>query len=122
MTEIQKQRCHEIIHGAAIKAGVAGAGFGIFGTIGAFTGDAVAMSAIEIAMIIKLGNVFGREISDSVATSIAGAVTATLVGKGAASILASIPGIGAVANSAASSGTVELIGWAVADGFDKGEF
>lgn len=123
MTDLQKDRCNEIIHGAALKATAAGGFSGLFGAVGALAGDATVLSAIEIAMIVKLGKVFNREISDSIATGILGAVAGTVVGKGAASVLTSLlPGIGAIANGAASAGTVEAIGWAVANGFDNGDF
>ena len=124
MTEEQRTQCHLIIHGTAKKAGAAGTAGGLFGIFGSLASDATILSGLEIAMIVRLGReVFDKDITDSVAMGILGAVAGTVAGKGAVSVITGlIPGIGAIANGAASVATVEAIGWAVAEGFDNGDF
>ena len=123
MTSHQKDRCNEIIHSTALKATAAGTAGGLFGALGSVATDATILSGLEIVMVINLGKVFNKEISESVATGIFSAVAGTVVGKGAAgALLSAIPGIGAIANGAAAAGTIEAIGWAVANGFDDGKY
>ena len=118
MTSWQKDQCHKIIHTTAVSAGATGAGAGLFGPIAALTTDATVLIRLEITMIIRLGKVFDKEISKSVAASVLAAAAATTVGKSAASFLSMFPVVGAFANAAAASGTVEAVGWATAKLFD----
>lgn len=129
MTNAQEIACKKIIHGTATSAAAVGVGSGLLAkvTLGmAGFAKRVPLAALEIKMVIELGNVFEREITDSVAEGILGAALATIGGKVAASVASDlvgwIPVVGEVTGGATAAATVEALGWAVANGLDKGEF
>jgi len=129
MTNVQEIACKKIIHGTAKAAAAVGVGAGLLSkvTLGtAGLAKRVPLAALEIKMIIDLGKVFEREITDSVAEGILGAVLATIGGKVAASVASDlvgwIPVVGEVTGGATAAATVEALGWAVANGLDNGDF
>lgn len=115
MTEEERSSCHTIIHSAS--ASCAGIGAGLAQAIGS---DTLLITPIQITMIIALGKVFNKDISESVAKSLLMSLGGALVGRGVASVLVGwIPGIGNVINASTAAGVTEAIGWAAAKHFDE---
>ena len=67
MDSNQKSKCHKSIHTAATSASAAAAGLAQIPD-----SDTISITAIQVAMIISLGAVFGQEITKSAAKSILG--------------------------------------------------
>ena len=73
INENDRIKCHTIIHGASIAAGVTGAGLcWLPGS------DAPVISAAQITMAVSLGKVFGIKLSKSAAKAAVAAAAATL--------------------------------------------
>lgn len=105
MTQNQKERCHEIIHTAAVAAG----GIGLSPIPGS---DIVPLVTVQTAMILALANVFDVSIEKSYAAALAKTAIASQFGKLAAGqLLKMIPGLGSVANGAVAFSVTELLGW-----------
>lgn len=112
--ELEK-KCQVAIHSAATASAAAGA-------IPIPMSDAVPITAAQIAMIVALGKVFGVEISQSVAKSIAGVGITQQAGRAVASnLLKMIPGagtvIGGVIGASTAAALTEALGWIIADDF-----
>ena len=111
MTNLQKERCHEIIHTAATAAG----GIGLSPIPGS---DIVPLVALQTTMILALGKVFNVKIEESYAKSLAKTAIAGQVGKlVAGQLLKLIPGFGSVANAGVAFSVTELLGWDTVDDF-----
>ncbi len=118
MDSAQKSKCDKIIHSASVAA--AGAAAGLAQIPGA---DNVAIIPIQVAMITSLGQVFGRTLTESAATTILGTATASTVGRAASQFLVGwIPGLGNAINAGTAASVTEALGWTVAKGFDNGRF
>ena len=115
MTIKEKRKCRDIIHNAA--ASCAGVGFI---TAQVPLSDSLIIMPIQIKMIIDLGNVFNKEITESVAKSLLLSATASVVGRGVASALVGwVPVLGNSINASTAAGVTEAIGWAAAKHFDE---
>ena len=117
MTFEQKLKCHQIIHAASALSGVVG----VIPIVTFF--DSVVITPAQVTMVIALGKVFGKEISESYAQAIAGAGVAEMVGKGASKVASkvvfhSIPVIGNIANGAVAASLTEALGWFIVSQFD----
>ena len=111
MPEYLKNKCHAIIHSAAVGAGAAGA-------IPIPVADAVPITATQIGMIISLGKVFDVTLSQSVAKSIAGSMLARQLGQAAfRGILKFVPIAGNIAGATTAFALTETLGWMIADDF-----
>jgi uncharacterized protein (DUF697 family) len=109
----QQSGCAEIIHKAAVASGVAGAGMAQL-----VVADSAVITPIQIGMIIKLGGVFGKKITESAAKGILAGIAGAVVGRGVAQLLGGwIPVFGNVMNSATAVGVTETIGWLAAAHF-----
>ncbi len=86
--------------------------------------DTVAISGLQVAMVIQLGNVYGEAIGKGFAKSLLGVYVAAKAGEWFASTLKSIPGVGTVVGGAiqmAIAGTVTYsLGLAVLNLLEKG--
>lgn len=107
--------CHAVIHSAAVATGALGA-------IPIPVADALPISAVQIAMIISLGKVFGLPVSRAVAEQIAGVGLAVTGGRFIASnIIKAIPLAGQIAGPIVGAATAvsitEALGWLAADDF-----
>ncbi|HEV8003717.1 MAG TPA: hypothetical protein VGP63_27880 [Planctomycetaceae bacterium] len=113
MTPDQKSKCHVIIHGAATSgAGVAAAMAQLPGA------DNFPLTAIEIAMVIALGQVFSVSVTESGAKSIIAGFLGTIVGRGVSQVLFGwVPVFGNAINASTAAGVIEALGWAVAADF-----
>ena len=113
MTFEQRTKCHQIIHAASALSGAVG----VIPIVTFF--DSVVITPAQVTMVIALGKVFGKEISESYAQAIAGAAVAEMVGKGASKVVFScIPVIGNIANGAVAASLTEALGWFIVSQFD----
>jgi len=115
MTNIQRNKCHLIIHGAAAS------GAGIAAALAQLPGsDNVPLVAVEVGMTISLGAVFGISLTESGAKSMIASSTGTLVGRGIYQFLIGwIPGLGNVLNAGTAATVIEGLGWAIVSDFDN---
>lgn len=107
MTEEQIVKCNVAIHTAAVAAGASGA-------IPIPVADAIPMSAAQVTMIIALGAIFNKKISDSTAKGLLGAAASTFVGREAVKL---IPVVGWVVSASVAAVVTEAIGWTIAVDF-----
>lgn len=110
-----EKKCHIAIHSATAAAAAAGA-------IPIPMADAVPITAAQIAMVVRLGKVFGLSLSESTTKSILGVTVTQSAGRTlAANLIKAVPGAGTVIGGAISAGTAaaltEALGWLVADDF-----
>lgn len=109
--EIEK-KCKVVIHSASLAATAAGA-------IPIPMSDAIPITAAQIGMIIKLGDVFELSLSQSAAKSIASVALTQQAGRAlCANLIKSIPGgwiPGAFIGAAIAGSFTEALGWIVAD-------
>ena len=114
MTNKEKNACHAIIHTHA--AGASAVAAGVAQLPGLDNGPVVA---IEVAMTIELGAVFGITLSKNAATAALSGVVGTAVGRTISQALVGwIPGLGNAINGATAASVVEAIGWGVAKKFE----
>ena len=113
MNADDKSKCHKIIHTASVAAGAIGTGLAqLPGS------DTVPITAIQVGMIISLGAVFGREITETAAKSLIGGFVAAATGRLISQVLVGwIPGLGNAINTATAAGITEALGWDVAKRF-----
>ena len=113
MNEAQKNKCHAIIHSASAVAGFCG-------TSPIPGSDAIPIMAVQVGMIIALGEVFDVHFTKSYAESLVKTKLASEAGKMlAGQALKLIPGFGSIANATIAASITEALGWDVADEFSK---
>ena len=115
ITAEQYGECHAIIHGATAAAAGVGSGMAQIPL-----SDTAVITPIQVGMIIALGKVFDREITDAMAKAAIASATAATAGRMLSQvILGWIPGVGNVINASTAAVLTEGIGWAMADDFAK---
>ena len=107
-----KRKCNIIIHSATGASAVAG-------LIPIPMSDAIPITAAQIGMIIKIGDLFDISLSEA---AIAGVALTQQAGRSVASgLLKMIPGVGTLIGGIISGSTAaaltEFLGWVVADDF-----
>ena len=115
MTKEQNLKCSAIIHSASSAAAAVGAGLAQVPL-----SDTVAIGAIQISMIIGLGEAFGINVSESTAkgSGISGIVG--LIGRGVSAVLWGwIPGLGNAINAGTAGAFTEILGWMIAEEFER---
>ena len=113
MNADEKSKCGRIIHTASVAAG--GIGFGGSLLPGS---DTIPITAIQIGLIISLGAVFGREITETAAKSLIGGFIAATTGRTISQFIVGwIPGIGQIINAVTGGSITEALGWYVAKRF-----
>ena len=110
-----KRKCSIIIYSATGASTVAG-------LIPIPMSDAIPITAAQIGMIIKIGDLFDISLSEAAAKSIAGVALTQQAGRSVASgFLKMIPGVGTLIGGMISGATAavltEFLGWVVADDF-----
>ncbi|WP_029199994.1 hypothetical protein [Oribacterium sp. NK2B42] len=116
MTKEQKNKCHKIIHTSSAAA--ASVGLGLANIPGS---DCVPLNGIQIAMVIGLGKVFGKTLTEATATSAVATTMAGSAGKYIANLLTGwIPGVGNAVNGTIAFSITEFLGWTIAKEFDVG--
>lgn len=117
MTEDQRIKCHAIIHSASTAAGAVGAGLAQLSVA-----DNIVIVPIQVGMVIALGNIFNKHLTDSVANGMVLGSAGTFVGRAISQVFFCwIPGIGNAINASTAAGITEVIGWSITDKFDKDE-
>ena len=113
MTSSQQKKVHAIIHSASASAAAIGGGLAnIPGS------DAPVLVTLQTGMIIAIGAVFNKKITDSIAKSMLADFLGVSIGKVVANVLSGwLPGIGNGINATTAASLTELIGWTVANDF-----
>jgi len=115
MTKRQEDLCNGYIHGASVAAGSIGAGFAqIPGS------DNLLITPIQVGMIIALGGVFNKSVTETAALTILSELTAGYVGRTLSQVVVGwIPGLGNAINATTAFGITEGIGWLAVKHFDE---
>ena len=104
--ETMKEKCEKIIRTAAIACGGVGTGFAQLPLA-----DSAIITPIQVAMIINIGKVYGRDITDSMATAIIGSLSSALTGRCISAVMFGwVPIIGNVVNTVTAAGLTAAIG------------
>lgn len=117
MTEDQKNKCHKIIHAAAITAGA--------GNLAPIPGTGVAADMVAMTtMTMSLASVFGGNLSREVAKGIAYSAIKNTMLKQPIKTLAKelsklIPGLGQIVAPSISIAMIEAAGWSIAEELSK---
>lgn len=113
MTQFQKRRCRQIIHGTALLGGLVASGLAQIPA-----SDNVILVPLEILMVIGLGSVFNIRIRHSYRTSLIIGTAATMIGRGMSEFLVGwIPVIGNAFDALTAIVVIEALGWIVAREF-----
>lgn len=117
MTSEQKKKCHKIIHSASVSAAAVGAGLAKVPLA-----DSAILVPIQLTMVISLGKVFGRTISESSGKAAIASASATAIGRTAVKTLTGwIPIAGEIISASTAASLTEAIGWLIAEEFDEGK-
>lgn len=101
-------KAHIIIHGAATAAAAVGGGLAQIPASGT-----LAITPIQISMIIALGSLHGKTLGKSSALGVLAAAYGPYVGRTVSQLLIGwIPGVGNAINAATAFVVTESIGWA----------
>ena len=120
MNYMMQRKCRKIIHAASIAAAAAASGLAqLPGS------DNAALVPIQVAMIISLGNVFNKSISEDIASYLLCQVVVTNTGKYIARtatqfLVGWIPGAGNVVNATTAAALTEAVGWGTVKYFRGG--
>lgn len=113
MTSKQIALSNTIIHTASAACGACGA-------IPIPIADAIPMTAAQITMVLSLGKVFDRELTESSAKSVLTSCAGTLIGRAAVGgLLKFIPFAGWIASAGVAAAVTEALGWMIACDFAK---
>lgn len=139
MTEEQRSKCSNIINFAAVAAGGAGSGLAQLPC-----SDAVIITPIQIGMTVKLGSVFGIDLSKLLVTGKAAGGAAAVIGKAVSPVMAKlvehvleqaakrmaaralsqaavgwVPFVGNALNACTAAVITRELGWILADEFSR---
>lgn len=118
MTSEQKKKCHAAIHTASASAAAVGAGLAKIPLA-----DSAVLVPIQLTMVISIGKVFGRTISESAAKAAIASASATAIGRTIVkTVVGWIPVAGEIVSATTAASLTEAIGWLVAQEFDEGKF
>lgn len=109
MNDEQLKKCNLAIHTASVSSAAAGA-------IPIPVADAIPITAIQITMVMSLGNIFEMKVTESVAKALIGSIASTIIGRNLVKIF---PVVGWVVSSAVAAGVTEAIGWSIAVDFAR---
>ncbi|MEQ3306512.1 hypothetical protein AAA294_03390 [Fusobacterium varium] len=115
MLETREEKCHAIIHGAAVATGALGAGLAQIPFA-----DTVPITAIQVGMIISIGKVFDIDISESTAKGLIAGFATSVVGRNVAGVVFGwVPVFGNAVKATTATGLTEAIGWAAVKHFEN---
>ena len=115
ITPEQQIRCHAIIH--TFSASAAGVGAGLAQIPGS---DSVPIGAIQTAMTVALGKVFGLRLTDTMAEGALVSASAGIGGRLVSQVLLGwIPVAGNIINAGTAFSITEALGWALAEDFAR---
>lgn len=113
----KNEKCHAIIHAAAVAAGGIGAT-----TAQIPGGDIVPITAIQITMIVSLGEVFDRDLTRDAALNMLKVLGTGTAGQTVArQLIGLIPGFGNVIKSGTAFTLTEGLGWRIVSKFEEEE-
>ena len=114
MTDDERIKCHAVIHSAAAGTAAIGAANPLS------VADTVPITSAQVTMIMSLGAIFGKSMTESLAKSIWKSFWMAYAGRFIAQVLGGwIPGVGNVLNATTAGALTEYIGWEVAEQFAK---
>lgn len=115
MDEIQKKKCHKIIHAASLSAAAVCGGMASLPIP-----DSTALVPIQTAMVIALGKVFDKKLDEGAAKAIATQYITAQIGQTVSRFLiGKIPVAGNVINASTAASLTEAYGWTIANEFAK---
>jgi GTP-binding protein Era len=113
--EAKREEATRIIHAAAAAAAAVGFLSPLPGA------DAVLISPIQAALVLKLTSVYEQRPRSAALKAAGYAALGQVMGKGVARLgVALIPGIGSVVRGGVAAGVTEAIGWAVVENLEEG--
>lgn len=111
------EKCHAIIHTAAVAAGGVGGGLAQLPCA-----DIVPITTIQVTMVISLASVFDKDLSKDQALNILKALGTGMVGKNIArQLVGMVPFIGNTIKTGTAFTLTEALGWAVVKKFENEE-
>lgn len=112
----RREQAKQSIHVAAAVAG----GVGFLSPIpGA---DAVLISPIQAALVLRLSHVYERRPGADALKAMGYAALGQMFGRGSARLLATLlPGAGSFVRGGVAAGVTEAIGWAIVENLEAGE-
>ena len=115
MLEDRREKCHVIIHGAAVTTGGIGAGLAQIPLA-----DSIPITAAQVAMIVAIAKVYDIDLAEGTAKGLLGGFSASVVGRNVAGVLIGwIPGIGNALKASTAAALTEAIGWAAVHHFEN---
>ena len=115
ISDAQRLQCHAIIHAASTASAAVG-----FGLAQLPFADTLAITPVQVTMVIALGRVFGIELDQSVASAMGTTAASQLLGKQLAlTLVTKVPGLGNCINAVTAAGFTESLGWLIANDFAK---
>ena len=115
MTDSQRTQCHAIIHTATAACAAVGGGMAQLPMA-----DAIPITGLQITMVISLGKVFDKALTESAAKAIIAGVTGSSLGRLISQMLVGwIPGWGNAINATTAASITEALGWKIAEQFDS---
>ena len=114
MTSNEHAKCSAIIH--TTSAAVATIGGGLAQIPGS---DMIPITAAQVGMIISLGSVFGKSITETAAKALVKSLAGASVGRLISQVaLWCLPGVSNAVNASTAAGITERLGWKAAKKFD----
>lgn len=115
MLEDRREKCHVIIHGAAVTTGGIGAGLAQIPLA-----DSIPITAAQVAMIVAIAKVYDIDLAEGAAKGLLGGFSASVIGRNVAGVLIGwIPGIGNALKASTAAALTEAIGWAAVRHFEN---
>ena len=115
MLEDRRDKCHAIIHGAAVTTGGIGAGLAQIPLA-----DSIPITAAQVAMIVAIAKVYDVDLGEGAAKGLLGGFSASVIGRNVAGVLIGwIPGIGNAVKASTAAALTEAIGWAAVRHFEN---
>lgn len=115
MTGTQRIECHTVIHTATAACAAVGGGMAQL----PFS-DALPISGTQATMVMSLGKIFGKSITEAGAKAIIAGISGAAVGRLVSQLLVGwIPVLGNAINATTAAAITEFLGWKIADKFDR---
>jgi len=115
MLEDRRDKCHAIIHGAAVTTAGIGAGLAQIPLA-----DSIPITAAQVGMIIAIAHIYDIDLAEGTAKALLGGFSTSVVGRNVAGVLIGwIPGIGNAVKASTAAALTEAIGWAAVRHFEN---
>lgn len=114
-SQVRDLSCHAIIHTASAACAAVGGGLAQLPL-----SDAIPITTAQVTMVIGLGQVFGKTITDAGAKAIIASMSSAAIGRFISQCLVGwIPVMGNFINATTAAGITESLGWAVVEKFES---